>query len=89
MEDCVSEKLAKLLGVSKRERSGEQHVREEHFQINSQCQRINIIKVPCDDQKMRPDELEQLKIQVGFRLMDHKAVTCINYSEQHYNVHSC
>ncbi|CAG8706679.1 11953_t:CDS:2 [Rhizophagus irregularis] len=39
MEDCVSEKLAKLLGVSERERSGEQHVREEHFQINSQCQR--------------------------------------------------
>uniref|UniRef100_U9UDV7 Uncharacterized protein n=1 Tax=Rhizophagus irregularis (strain DAOM 181602 / DAOM 197198 / MUCL 43194) TaxID=747089 RepID=U9UDV7_RHIID len=32
-------KLAKLLGVSERERSGEQHVREEHFQINSQCQR--------------------------------------------------
>ncbi|PKY56687.1 hypothetical protein RhiirA4_477155 [Rhizophagus irregularis] len=23
----------------------------------------NIIKVPCDDQKMRPDELEQLMIQ--------------------------
>ncbi|CAB4426228.1 unnamed protein product [Rhizophagus irregularis] len=48
----------------------------------------NIIKVPCDDQKMRPDELEQLMIQVGFRLMDHKAVTCIHYSEHHYNVHS-